>query len=391
MERGISARLLVEHFGEGPPPVVVRAPGRVNLIGEHTDYNGGCVLPFAIDRVTEVALRPREDEKIRVFAERTDAECTLALPASQFRPTGGWEDYLKGILAFLSQRGRLEHGFDGAVAGDVPLGAGLSSSASLEIAMAIGVSRVYKIELPDLELVKGCQWAENEFVGTSCGIMDQYASFFGRAGTAILLDTSSLSHRYIPLRLHGISLIIIDSRVRRTLATSGYNTRRKECEQALILVQKALPDRKIASLSALTEDDLERVASILPPPLLARARHVIGENARVLAAVEALERDDHRALGALLFSSHASLRDLFQVSTPELDFLVDWGREHGALGARLVGGGFGGVTLHLVPDEIKADYIAGIVDAYRARFAVDPEVIEVRPGPGAKELNRDLR
>lgn len=391
MERTKSARLLVERFGEGPPPVVARAPGRVNLIGEHTDYNGGYVLPFAIDRVTEVALRLRDDGKIRVFAEKTNAECTLTLPASQFRPTGGWEDYLKGILVFLSRMGRIEHGFDGAIAGDVPLGAGLSSSASLEIALAIGVSRAYKIDLPDLELVKCCQRAENEFVGTSCGIMDQYASFFGREGSAVLLDTSSFTHRYIPLRLHGMSLLIIDSRVRRTLATSGYNARRKECERALALIQKAFPDWEISSLSDLIEDELNRFSSILPPPLFARVRHVVTENARVLAAVEALERDDHRTLGELLFASHDSLRALFQVSTPELDFLVDWGREHGALGARLVGGGFGGVTLHLVPDGIKADYVAGIVDAYRARFNANPEVIEVHPGPGAKESNPRYR
>ena len=383
-----SERLLREQFGPGAPPLLSRAPGRINLIGEHTDYNGGYVLPFAIDRVTEIAVRPRADRRIRIYADAFRAGVELELPMEGIAPAGSWQDYPIGILAELSHYKDLEFGFDGAISGDVPQGAGLSSSAALEVAAAIAFSRLYGVNLSGLELVRLCQRVENEFVGTRCGIMDQYVSYFGRTGAAILLNTHTMEHRYVPLHLSGVSLLAVDSRVNRSLGTSGYNARRQECEQALTLVRSAFPERNIASLSDLTIGDLDRISAVLSPSIFARVRHVVSENARVLAAVEALEQDDYRRLGELLFASHASLRDLFEVSTPELDFLVDWGREHGALGARLVGGGFGGVVLHLVPDEIKQGYIDGIVAAYRARFRIDPEVIEVRPGPGAEELNR---
>ena len=387
MELGMTARLLTERFGLGPDPIVARAPGRVNLIGEHTDYNNGYVLPFAIDRVIDVGIRPRKDQIIRIYADAFQDEIHLELPLSKISPNSDWGGYIKGVLIELSRYGELPFGFDGVIAGDVPQGAGLSSSASLEIAIAIGLSRVYGIKLGDLELIKLCQHMENTFVGTKCGIMDQYVAYFGKPGMAVLLDAHSLTHRYVPLRLTDVSLLVVDSGVNRALGTSGYNDRRAECEQALRLIQTAFPDRKITSLSDLTTDDLDDLPSVLPSSLFARVRHVVEENARVLGAVKALETDDYRTLGDLLFASHDSLRDLFQVSTPELNFLVDWGRKREALGARLVGGGFGGVTLHLVPDEIKADYIAGIVTAYRARFNRTATVTEVCPGPGAKELN----
>ncbi len=383
-----SVRLLEEQFGSDKAVVVARAPGRINLIGEHTDYNGGYVLPFAIDRVTEVALRPRNDGEIHVFAAQTGTTCALNLPVERFQPTGNWDDYLKGILFLFAQRGTIKHGFDGAITGNVPLGSGLSSSAALEVALAIAISRLYGITISGIELVKLCQQVENEFVGTHCGIMDQYVSFFGRAGAAILLNTRTMEHRYVPLHLSGVSFLAVDSRVNRSLGASGYNTRREECEQALGIIRRGVPDREVSSLSDLTEGDLDRVSSLLSPSLFARVQHVVSENARVLAAVEALERNDHRALGKLLFASHASLRDLFEVSTPELDFLVDWGKEHGALGARLVGGGFGGVVLHLVPTGIEDSYIDGLVKSYQERFDTDLAVFDVRPGSGAAELNR---
>ena len=384
-----SVRLLTERFGTDEAAVVARAPGRINLIGEHTDYNGGYVLPFAIDRVTEIAVRPRADRRIRIYADAFGAEVELELPMGEIAPVGGWQDYPIGILAELARDNTIEFGFDGAISGNVPQGAGLSSSAALEVAAAVAFSRLYGIKLSGLELVRLCQRVENEFVGTRCGIMDQYVSYFGRAGAAILLNTHTMDHRYVPLHLSGVSLLAVDSRVNRSLGASGYNARRQECEQALTLVRSAFPGRKISSLSDLTLDDLDRISGVLPPSIFARVRHVVTENARVLAAVEALEQGDNHALGDLLFASHASLRDLFEVSTPELDFLVDWGKKHGALGARLVGGGFGGVVLHLIPNEIKQDYIDGIVRAYRERFGTEPAVFEVRPGPGAAELNRD--
>ena len=381
-------RLLEEQFGPGKSPIVARAPGRINLIGEHTDYNGGYVLPFAIDRITEVAVRPRTDQYVRIYADAFHRGADFTLPAVAIPPTGGWEDYLIGILNELSRYKHPKFGFDGVIIGDVPRGAGLSSSAALEIAVAVALSRMYGINLSGIELVKLCQRAENRFVGTQCGIMDQYVSYFGKAGMSVLLNARTLEHRYVPLPLRGVSLLVVDSKINRSLGTSGYNARRAECEQALRLVQSAFPNRQVTTLSDLTPDALDRVSSVLPPLLFARVRHVVEENARVFAAVDALGRDDYRTLGELLYASHASLRDLFQVSTPELDFLVDWGEAHGALGARLVGGGFGGVTLHLVPNEIKPDYTAGVAAAYQMQFNRRPEVIDVRPSPGAEELNR---
>ena len=383
----VSREALMRRFGPGEEPWVTRAPGRVNLIGEHTDYNGGYVLPFAIDRYTEVALRPRRDLLVKAYAQAFEEEFGFSLPLRNPTPSGGWADYLLGILLELAGHGELPHGFEVVIVGNVPLSAGLSSSASLEVTLALGLSRLYGIELGDLDLVQLCQRAENTFVGTSCGIMDQYVSYFAREGTALLLDTQVLRHRYVPLGLPGVAFLVIDSSVRRALSQSGYNDRRRECEEALRWLQRAFPDRGIATLSDVTEEDLEPLAREMPAHLWRRALHVVRENARVLSTVAALERGDAEEVGRLLSASHASLRDLYEVSTPELDFLVDWGLAHGALGARLVGGGFGGVTLHLVPEGEADAYVAAIRQAYRRKFGREARALKVRPGPGAKELN----
>jgi galactokinase len=382
-----SLGLLLRTFGSGPRAQITRAPGRVNLIGEHTDYNGGYVLPFAIDRVTEVALRPRKDRRIRIFAEAFQETAELHLPIEDSTPTGGWQDYLTGILIGLSHRDDLPFGFDGAIMGNIPIGAGLSSSASLEVALALGLSQLYKIELGDLDLVTLCQRAENEFVGTHCGIMDQYASLLARENSALLLDTRSLKHRYVPLSLDNLTLLIVDSNVRRSLSKSGYNERRRECQEALRFLQEALPNHRIDSLSDLDSEGLNRVRQTMPQTLWERALHVQEENRRVLAAAQALEEGHTKTVGKLLFSSHASLRDLFCVSTPELDFLVDWAKAHGALGSRLVGGGFGGVTLHLIAEENSENYAQSIREAYQEEFSRKASVLEVHPGPGARACN----
>jgi len=310
----------------------------------------------------------------------------MILPLVNPAPTGSWSDYLIGILLEFQHPSTLPFGFDGVVTGNVPLEAGLSSSASLEIALTLSLSHLYDIELTDLELIKLCQRAENGFVGTQSGIMDQYASLLARDKTALLLDTTSLKHRYIPLEIHDTTLLIVDSEVRRSLASSGYNDRRRECQEALRLLQARMPKREIRSLSDLNLDDLRQVKATMPNTLMMRAEHVIEENARVLKTAAALERDDFIAVGKLLFASHASLRDLFQVSTEELDFLVDWAADNGALGARLVGGGFGGVTLHLIAKERAAEYARRITTAYHAKFGLNATTIEVRPSPGAREL-----
>jgi len=381
-----SISLLEERFGPGKDAITARAPGRVNLIGEHTDYNGGYVLPFAIDRFASVALRPRTDRRMRIYAAAFDKTFEASLPLDSPSPSGAWSDYPVGILLELEKRANLSFGFDGVITGNVPLGAGLSSSASFEVALALSLSKLYGIELEDCELVRLCQRAENEFVGTQSGIMDQYASLLARDRSAILLDTASLEHRYIPLDLSDMTLLVINSGVQRELASSGYNDRRRECQEALRWLQERLPERRLRSLSDLSPDDLRQHEQTMPEILTMRARHVIEENARVLEMVNALEHHDRTTAGKLLFASHASLRDLFQVSTEELDFLIDWGRDNGALGARLVGGGFGGATLHLISKGCAAQYAEQITAAYHKAFGLTATTIEVRPSPGAKEL-----
>ena len=381
-----SLALLENLFGPGKDAITANAPGRVNLIGEHTDYNGGYVLPFAIDRFTSVALRPRMDRRMRIYAAAFDETFEATLPLDSPSPTGTWSDYPIGILLELQKRSDLPLGFDAVITGNVPLGAGLSSSASFEVALALSLSKLYGIELEDLELVKLCQRAENEFVGTQSGIMDQYASLLARDRSAILLNTASLEHRYIPLELGDVALLVINSGVQRQLASSGYNGRRRESQEVLRWLQKRMPERELRSLSDLSLDDLHQLEHTMPEVLMMRAQHVVEENARVLKMVNALEHDDLTTAGKLLFASHASLRDLFQVSTKELDFLVDWGRDNGALGARLVGGGFGGATLHLISKDYAAQYAEKITAAYYKAFGLTAMTIEVRPSPGAKEL-----
>ncbi len=385
MRESKAVDLLRERFGPGPKPVVARAPGRVNLIGEHTDYNEGYVLPFAIDRYTEVALRPRIDRTIHVYTAAVDETFSTHLPLRTTKRQGGWADYLIGVLWTFSQAISLPHGFDGAIWGNVPLGAGLSSSASLEVAFAVALVRLYGLEVDGLELVKLCQRAEADFVGVPCGIMDQYAAYFGEAGKALFLDTRALRHKTVPLQLQGTAFIIVDSGVRRALASSGYAARRRECEEATRWLARKFPGRGIRALRDVDQEMLEGVREEMPGTLWKRVRHVVEENARVLAMIEALEKGNPEEVGYLLCSSHASLRDLFEVSIPEIDFLVDWGVKHGAMGARLVGGGFGGATLHLVPSEREEEYVMGIGSAYRARFGRDAKVIGVGTGPGAKK------
>ncbi len=381
-----SVALLEDIFGPGKNVITVRAPGRVNLIGEHTDYNGGYVLPFAIDKETVVALRPRVDKHLRVYAEAFDEEIKATVPIDFPIPTGTWRDYLIGVLLELQNLVDLPFGFEGVIVGNIPLGAGLSSSASLEVALTLCLSKLYSIELQDLELIRLCQHAENDYVGTQSGIMDQYVSLLARDKSALLLDTGSLKHEYIDLQPGSISFLVVDSAVRRSLSSSEYNDRRCECQQSLELLRERFVGREIRWLSDFGLGDLDEIERALPKILAMRVRHIIEENARVLQTVEQLQRRDFSAVGKLLFASHASLRDLFQVSTKELDFLVTWAHEHGALGARLVGGGFGGVTLHLVDEDQLSKYDQQIKDAYQSAFALKATTIRVCPSAGAKQL-----
>ena len=364
---------------------VVRAPGRVNLIGEHTDYNLGFVMPVAISLDTWVASLPRADSIVRV-ASRQAGE-TLEFDLHRIGPgRGEWIDYIAGMAQILQQRGVELRGVDAVIDSTIPQGAGLSSSAALELAAAWTLSAETPPPMSVMDLARAAQQAENEYVGVQCGLMDQFASSHGRAGHALLLDCRSTDHRALPLP-DGYRIVALDSRVEHKLGASEYNARRAQCERGVAQISRRFEG--VASLRDVTSRMLDESATELDEETLRRCRHVVDENARVLAAAGALERGDLDTVGVLFAESHASLRDLYEVSSPELDALVEIARSvPGVVGARMTGAGFGGCTVNLVRDDaindlrvaVKRDYprLAGreagfyVVDAVGGAGPVSP-------------------
>ncbi|MEX0682722.1 MAG: galactokinase [Dehalococcoidia bacterium] len=354
-------RAFAERHGR-PATLIAEAPGRVNLIGEHTDYNDGFVLPAAIDRTTAVAAAPRDDTRVRVHAVDFDQCDDFSLSAAKRHPMGGWRNYVRGVLWALLDHQVPLRGVDLSISSDVPAGAGLSSSAALELAVAGALCAAASVALPPRELALLCQRAEHMYAGVQCGIMDQFASALGEAGRALFLDCRSLDVEHIPIP-EDIAIVVIDSRVPRDLAATPYNRRHGECTEAASALG-------VASLRDADATDIPK----LPNKLQGRARHVITENARVLAAVAALRTGDTAALGRLLAESHASLRDDFEVSTPEIDALVELASDApGVIGARLTGGGFGGGTVNLVEAGQTQAPIDAVVSAYKQRTGLDAE------------------
>lgn len=361
------------------PTVHARAPGRVNLIGEHTDYNDGLVLPIGIDRATHCLLNPRSDASIRLYADGFDETHHASLEA--LTPQGQWSDYVLGVVGELHQAGYELTGFDALLASDVPIGAGLSSSAALEMSVACGLVASFDLDIPALELIRLCQRAENDFVGTRCGIMDQYVAYHAQTDHAVYLDTRALQHQLIPVNLTQTSLLVVDTGVEHQLASGEYNRRRAECEESVGRLQEQ--DPSIRSLRDVTPEFLDGHAETLPDPLDRRVRHIVEEIRRVELTVEALRAQDPSTVGELFDASHASLRDLYEVSAPELDYLVELAQEADIWGARMTGGGFGGATIHLVQDDKLDAYEAFVSERYTERFQRQPTIFEVRPGEGA--------
>ncbi len=375
-----ATRAFEERFG-GMPAVRARAPGRVNLIGEHTDYNEGFVLPIAIDRAVWVVARPRPDRRVHLLAADFMEEAAFSL--DELRPGGvrGWAAYPAGVAWALEEAGFRLPGLEGTVAGDVPIGSGLSSSAALEVAFAMAWMALGGDEVPRMELARLCQRAENEFVGVRCGIMDQMAALFGRRGHALLIDCRSLETRLVPLPA-GAVVLVADSGVRRELAASAYNERRAQCEEAVRRLRERYPE--IRALRDVSPAQLEAARGVLPELIYRRARHVVTENERVLHAVAALERGDLSAFGELLNASHESLQRDYEVSIPELDVLVEAARSvPGVYGARLTGAGFGGSILAVVRREAVPAASEAIAHRYEARFGRRPARFAVTPDEGA--------
>ena len=349
-----------------PPAAIVRAPGRVNLIGEHTDYNDGFVLPMAIDRAVWIALRPRPDRQVRLHSLDFDQGITFSLDALDERE--GWVGYAQGVAWALQDAGYELSGWEGVMAGNVPIGAGLSSSAATELAVARAFAQVSDLPWNPTEMALLAQKAENQWVGVNCGIMDQLISAAGVVGHALFIDTRDLITETVPMP-EDARIAVLYSDAPRSLAGSAYNQRRAECEEAVRLLQRALPD--VRALRDVTLDQLEAYRDLLPPIIYRRARHVVTENVRVLRSVLTMRNNNLSALGELMLASHASLRDDYEVSSKKLDLLVELAMNAGALGARLTGAGFGGCAIALCRAE-DADAIAqSVIEAYNERTGLN--------------------
>jgi len=383
---GVAVRALIALDSRAADPSLVRvvqAPGRVNLIGEHTDYNDGFVLPIAIDLGTAIALVPTDDR--RVTLTLADSGDTEAFDLDAIGPrTGRWIDYVAGTAWAMAGAGLPVRGFRGVLASDLPQGAGLSSSAALELASAFAMSGGAEPPADRMTLARLAQRAENTYVGVACGLMDQFASAHGESGAALLLDCRSLDHRPVPMPLREVATVVIHSGSERRLGQSAYNERRAQCDAAVAAIATREPG--VQSLRDVTPAKLDAAvaAGALDPLLERRARHVVGENERVLDTVTALESGDLEAAGRLLAASHASLRDLYEVSSPELDALVEIATATaGVLGSRLTGAGFGGCTVTLVRREAVGRLTDAILREYPPRTALTPRVFEVHPSDGA--------
>jgi len=370
-------------FGASGDIRLSRAPGRVNLIGEHTDYNGGFVLPLAIDRSVDIIFRPRGDGKVRLWSVLYEREETFELGRIEKSDDQPWTNYVKGVAVALREEGVRPGGMDALISGAVPLGAGLSSSAAFEVAAAQAFIQCAGVEIEPERLARLCQRAENEFVGVKCGIMDQFVSIFGRRGAAVLIDCMDLSHELVPLDDRAVSILICNTMVRHELGSSQYNIRRRQCETAAREMARHKPGAKL--LRDFTWDEFEQWGGELSTTLRMRARHVIGENRRVGQAVQSLRRGDYEAVGARMNESHASLQSDYEVSCIELDVMSAEARKlPGVYGARMTGGGFGGCAVALARAGTEADVASALSQRYEEATGIKPEIYACRPAEGAR-------
>ena len=367
------------------PDVISVAPGRINMIGEHTDYTGGFVLPAAIDRNIQFLGKRRNDNRISVWAETFQESEDFFIHDYRFSMTKTWANYVKGIFWVLEKEGRSLGGLDALITGDIPLESGLSSSAALEISVLNALNKLFHLSLSREQVARLSQKAENDFVGVNCGVMDQFISVFGRKNMALFLDCETLFYELVPLPLEefGLKIVVYDSRIQRELLSTEYNKRRLESAAALNILKTA----GIQSFKDADNDMLEKKRNELGDILFRRARHVVTENQRVKEAVKVLKTGNFKKLGELLFQSHVSLRDDYEVSCPELDLLYTAGREFkGCLGARMTGAGFGGSGIILVQETQKEVFINKMKkEAENSRFT-QPVFFEVGIGEGAQVL-----
>jgi galactokinase len=370
----------------GGDPRFCLAPGRVNLIGEHTDYAGGFVMPAAIDFGTIASVSPRTDRKIEIFSDTFAERVTFAVDAVPESGRHHWSDYPLGVLWALREAGAGIPPFSLTLSGDVPLAAGLSSSASIEVATAFALLGLTETDLPRSQIALLCQRAENVYVGASCGIMDQFIACRAAENHALLLDCRSLAFRLAPIP-HHVSLVIANTMVKHSIAGGEYATRRAEVEKGTAILRSHRPE--IALLREATLEDLRQWGHEMPENVLRRCRHVITENQRTVAAAEALESSDLKHLGGLMAAAHASYRDDFEASCPEADVMVEVAqRLPGLIGARLTGGGFGGCTVNLVEPSLAAAFTERLHEEYQAATGIDAAIYQCHAAPGARAVER---
>ncbi len=367
---------------DSEPQLWSLAPGRVNILGEHTDYNDGFVFPAAIDRAIVTVAARRRDSTVRAYSVTFGQADTFSLARLEPTAEAPWSNYLRGVLDQFQRAGFSPCGMDLIVDGDVPVGSGLSSSAALEVATAVAVRELNGLSVDDVRLALMCQAAEREFVGVSCGIMDQFISTLAQEGRALFIDCRDLTYRAVPLHSQ-VDVIVCDTRVPRTLGASAYNQRRRECDTAVASLRARLGP--IRALRDVTAAQLEECRNLLDPVVYRRARHVVTENERVLEGLSLLEEGRIEAFGKLLYRSHDSLRDDYEVSCLELDVLVDLAaRQPGTLGARMTGAGFGGCTVNLVRRESTAEWIPAVAEGYLGRTGRHCEVYACCAAGGAR-------
>lgn len=369
-------------FGEGKP-LVYSSPGRINLIGEHTDYNGGFVFPGAIDKCITAAIKANGTEKIRVYAVDLDEYSEFGLREEDI-PQQQWARYIFGISREMIKRGVHVGGFDTAFTGDVPLGAGMSSSAALESTYAFAINEIFEGGVDKFELARAWQSTEHNYCGVKCGIMDQFASLFGRRGHLMLLDCRSLEHKYYPFDPEGYKLVLLDTGVKHELASSAYNKRRESCEKVAAEIRKNHPE--VEFLRDASPRMLEEAKGKVSGEDYMRATYVIGEVERVTDVCRALEKGDYQTVGRRMYETHKGMSELYEVSCEELDFLNGVALEYGVTGSRVMGGGFGGCVINLVKDELYDGFIKKALADFKKKFGHEPKVYDVVISDGARRV-----
>ncbi|MBD1259781.1 galactokinase [Maribacter polysiphoniae] len=372
----------LDHF---KPELTIESPGRINIIGEHTDYNMGFVLPTAIEKKITFQFQKNGSDKIcHVYSKGYDTGFELSLDAIEISKVE-WENYILGVLNEISKRSDKVRGFDCVLESHVPIGSGVSSSAALECGLAFGLNEMFDLGLSRMDIVELSQAAEHTYAGTKCGIMDQFASVMSKEGHVILLDCESLEYSYIPIQIQPYKILLLNTNVSHNLVSGEYNKRRTQCEAGVAALQKNHPEVK--SLRNASMDMLNEIKDTIDDTVYNRCAYVIQEKTRVLEAVEALKANNLKRVGELLYETHEGLSTLYEVSCPELDFLVDFTKNHEAvLGARMMGGGFGGCTINLIHEDALDDFVAAASKAYKKAYNLELSWFEASPSKGTSIL-----